>query len=43
MGVTIYVGETSDTSFASIGMVPMAPAKQLTAAGLLAPVLTVIT
>lgn len=43
MGVTIYVGETSDTSFASIGMMPMPFSKQLAASGLLAPVTTVIT
>lgn len=43
MGVTIYVGETSDTSFASIGMMPMPPSKQLAAAGVLSPVTTSIT
>lgn len=43
MGVTIFVGETSDTSFASIGMMPMPPSKQLAAAGVLSPVTTSIT
>ena len=43
MAVTVFVGETSDTSFASIGMMPMPPSKQLTAAGLLAQVTTLIT
>lgn len=43
MPVTIFIGETSDTSFASIGMMPMPPSKQLTAAGLLAQVTTLIT
>jgi len=43
MAVTVFVGETSDTSFASIGMMPMPPSKQLTATGLLAQVTTLIT
>jgi hypothetical protein len=43
MPVTIYIGATSDTGLASVGMVPMAPAKQLTATGFLANVRTVIT
>lgn len=43
MAVTVYVGETADTSFASIGMMPMPPAKQLAAAGVLSPVTTSIT
>lgn len=43
LGVTIYIGLTSDTSLASIGMLPMPPAKQLTATGFLAPVRTAIT
>lgn len=43
MAVTVFVGETSDTSFASIGMMPMPPSRQLTAAGLLAQVTTLIT
>ena len=43
MAVTVYVGETSDTSFSSIGMMPMPPAKQLYAAGVLSPVKTSIT
>jgi hypothetical protein len=43
MPVTVFVGETSDTSFASIGMMPMPPSRQLTAAGLLAQVTTLIT
>ena len=43
MGVTVYVGETSDTSFASIGMMPMPLSKQLAAAGVLSPVTTSIT
>jgi len=43
MAVTVFVGETSDTSFASIGMMPMPPSRQLTATGLLAQVTTLIT
>ena len=43
MAVTVFVGETSDTSFASIGMMTMPPSKQLTATGLLAQVTTLIT
>jgi NAD-dependent SIR2 family protein deacetylase len=43
MAVTVFVGETSDTSFASIGMMPMSPSRQLTATGLLAQVTTRIT
>jgi NAD-dependent SIR2 family protein deacetylase len=43
MGVTVYVGFTADTSFASIGMMPMPYAKPLTATGFLAPVVTRIT
>lgn len=43
MPVTIFVGWTADTSFASIGLVPMPPAKPLTATGFLAPVQTAIT
>jgi len=43
MAVTVFVGETSDTSFASIGMMPMLPSRQLTATGLLAQVTTLIT
>ena len=43
MAVTVYVGWTVDTTIASIGMQPMQAAKQLYAAGFLAPVTTVIT
>jgi hypothetical protein len=43
MGLTVYIGETSDTSFASIGMMPMPPSKQLAATGLLAQVTVQIT
>jgi len=43
MAVTVYVGLTTDTSFASIGMQPMPLAKQLWAAGVLSPVTTEIT
>lgn len=43
MPVTIYIGETSDTGLASIGLMPMPPAKQLTATGFLAPVRTTIS
>ena len=43
MAVTVFVGETSDTSFASIGMMPMPPSRQLTATALLAQVTTLIT
>ena len=41
--VVIYIGFTSDTSFASIGMQPMPYSKQLVAAAVLAPVRTLIT
>ena len=41
--VTVYVGLTSDTSFASIGMQPMPYSKQLVAAAVLSPVTTLIT
>lgn len=43
LGVTVYVGFTADTSFASIGMMPMPYAKQWVAAAILAPVRTSIT
>ena len=43
LGVTVYVGFTADTSFASIGMMPMPYAKQLWAAAVLSPVTTSIT
>jgi len=43
MALTVYIGETSDTSFASVGMMPMPPAKQLAASGILSPVQTSIT
>lgn len=43
MAVTIYVGLTTDTSFASIGMLPMPAAKQLSAGGVLSPVSVEIT
>lgn len=36
MAVTVFVGKTVDTTFASIGMQPMPDAKELYAAGLLA-------
>ena len=43
MGVTVYVGATVDTSFASIGMQPMPAAKLLVAGAMLAPVTVEIT
>jgi hypothetical protein len=43
MGVTVYVGFTVDTSFASIGMQPMPPAKHLAAGAMLGTVTTSIT
>lgn len=43
MGVTIYVGFTADTSFASIGMIPMPYAKPLWADAILGSVRTSIT
>lgn len=43
MGVTVYVGFTVDTSFASIGMQPMPPAKPLAAGAMLGTVTTSIT
>ena len=43
MGVTVYVGLTADTSFASIGMRPAPLSKQLWVQGLLAPVTVEIT
>jgi len=43
LAVTVYVGFTADTSFASIGMMPMPYAKQWVAAAVLAPVKTSIT
>ena len=43
MGVTVYVGWTVDTSFASVGMQPMPYAKQLYAGGVLSPVTVEIT
>ena len=43
MGLTVYVGFTSDTSFASIGMQPMPFAKQLVAGALLGTTTTSIT
>lgn len=43
MGVTVFVGYTVDTSFASIGMQPMPYAKPLTAGAALGTVLTSIT
>ncbi len=43
MAVTVYVGETSDAYLAGVGMMPMPPAKQLAAAGVLSPVTTSIT
>lgn len=41
--VTIFVGFTADTTIASIGMLPMPPARQLQAAGLMGQVRTLIT
>ena len=41
--VTIYVGLTGDSSFASIGMQPMPISKQLVAAAVLSPVTTLVT
>jgi len=43
LGVTVYVGFTADTSFASIGMMPMPYAKPLVAAAVLGTVTTSIT
>lgn len=43
MPVTVYVGFTVDTSFASIGMMPMPPAKPLVAGTSLGTVTTRIT
>lgn len=43
MPVTVYIGLTADTGLASIGMLPMPLAKQLTATMFLAPVRTAIT
>ena len=43
MGVTVYVGFTVDTSFASIGMQPMPPARPLAAGAMLGAVTTSIT
>jgi NAD-dependent SIR2 family protein deacetylase len=43
MGVTVYVGFTVDTSFASIGMQPMPPARHLTPGAMLGTVTTSIT
>ena len=43
MGVTVYVGFTADTSFASIGMMPMPLAKPLIAGTALGTVVTEIT
>jgi hypothetical protein len=42
LAVTVYVGFTADTSFASIGMMPMPYAKPLWAAAVLSPVTTSI-
>jgi NAD-dependent SIR2 family protein deacetylase len=43
MGVTVYVGFTVDTSFASIGMQPMPLARQLVAGATLGTITTSIT
>ena len=43
LGVTVYVGFTADTSFASIGMMPMHYAKPLVAGAILGTVKTSIT
>ena len=42
MAVTVYVGATADSSFASVGMQPMPYSKQLVAAAVLSPVQVVI-
>jgi hypothetical protein len=42
MGVTVYVGFTVDTSFASIGMQPMPAARHLSAGTMLGTVTTTI-
>jgi hypothetical protein len=43
MGVTVFVGFTADTSFASIGMQPMPPSRQLVAGTTLGTIRTSIT
>lgn len=43
MGVTVYVGLTADSSFASIGMQPMPPSRQLVAGTMLGTIRTSIT
>jgi NAD-dependent SIR2 family protein deacetylase len=43
MAVTVFVGATADTSFASVGMMPMPLSQQLAATGLLAQVTVQIT
>ena len=43
LGVNVYVGDTGDTSFASIGMQPMPPARNLVAGAMLGTVTTSIT
>lgn len=43
MGVTVYVGLAADTTFASVGMLPMPAAKQLVAKAMLGTVTTRIT
>jgi hypothetical protein len=43
MGVTVFVGFTVDTSFASVGMMPMPYAKPLWADAILGSVQTSIT
>ena len=43
MAVAVYVGWNADTTFASVGMQPMAPAKQVYAGAMLSPVTVEIT
>lgn len=43
LGVDVYVGDTADTSFASIGMQPMSLAKPLVAGAMLGTITTSIT
>ena len=43
LGVNVFVGDTGDSSFASIGMQPMPPARNLVAGAMLGTVTTSIT
>jgi len=43
LGVNVYVGDAGDSSFASIGMQPMPPARPLVAGAMLGTVTTSIT